>query len=346
MRPMLITTVLLCGATCLAACGEPAPIEAMDAGLDARVGVPFDAALVDRCADGCTAAPGSYVPVFDGEPRVVWTPSNDRYANEPTLVRADDGTWHVFANSAAGVANPWHETQFVHATAPSLLGPWTEQPDAMSAHDPDATESVMWAPFAMRDTTGYVLIYWAQNLAGVQEGHVARSDDLFHWRRTTEVPPGGRDQMVLRMDDGRDLLYSVWVAQEADGLHDVTTLSIGHALAGWSPASTAVRNPVVCPGSCWGFYESPYVFPYGGAYYLFVTYTLSEATTHERTIVFRSSDPTRFPETPIAQLQAHGAEIHVENGRTYLTRGGWTNFLGAERRGLSVVPLGWQSVGP
>lgn len=343
-----MTRLVVIGAICataLAACaGSPYPMT-----TDAAVSYDAadSAALITRCDEtlpGCGAPEADYVPVADGEGIVVWTPSGDRYANEPTLVRADDGTWHVFANSASGVGSPWGETQIIHATAPSLLGPWTEQPDILTTRDADAYEVMLWAPFVIREGNEYVITYAANDRQGNGAQRVARSTDLFHWRRTTEVFPGGRDAMVLRTDDGRDLLYATGTTPLADGPHDVVQLAAGHALSNWTTLDPALTNPVLCTEACWGFYESPYVVRFGRSFYLFVTHTVSNASTYEHTEVFRSRDATHFAPQPIAELQAHGGEIHVEDGRMYLTRGGWTNYIGAARRGLSVLPIAWRRV--
>ena len=147
--------------------------------------------------------------------------------------------------------------------------------------------------------------------------------------------------MVLRLSDGRDLIYSTAILHEADGIHDAVAVFQGRGLAAWGSQTVALRDARVCPSACWGWYESPYVVEVGGYYYLFTTHTDSEAATYERTDVYRSADPLHFEEPPLTTLQAHGAELHVENQRMYLTRGGWTGYVSEARRGLSVVPLAW-----
>lgn len=293
---------------------------------------------------GCDLPPGRYVPVVAGEATVVWQPSGGRYTNEPTLIRDEaTGLWHVFANSSALPDDPWGEVRLVHASAPSLYGPWTEHPDALAASDPGSNERTLWAPFAMRDGAGYRLIYHVQTPSGREETHTAVSTDLFHWTREPErYLPGGRDAMVLRMPEGSDLIYSVATVAEADGVHDAVALFVGRGLAEWGERIIALRDPQVCPPhACWGFYESPFVVQVADHYYLFTTHTDSGPETYERTEVYRSADPLHFEGPPITTLQAHGGELHVENGRMFMTRGGWTRYVTEARRGLSIVPIGW-----
>jgi len=292
---------------------------------------------------GCDLPAGRYIPVDLGGARVVWQPANNRYVNEPTLVRAADGTWHVFANGAEGEGGPWVEHQLLHASSPSLEGPWTEHADILSTRDPNTVETTYWAPFVMRDDTNYRIFYYAA-LQGSREAlRSATSPDLGGWTRDPAELPGGRDAMLLRLSGGRDLLYTVSTERESDGAHDSIVVYEGRALTGWGPRRVAVRNPSVCPGQCWGFYESPYVVELGGAYYLFVTYADTDAVNYERTIVFRSQDPLSFAPEPITQLQGHGGELHVEGQQMFMTRGGWPSRIG-DRRGLSIVPIGWERV--
>jgi len=313
-------------------------------------GLPVDAAIrvdawqlldADTCPpapNGCALPTGSYVPELAGEFELVWVPGNGRYINEPTLIRDGNGLWHVLSNGGSGTGDPWTELSILHATAPSLLGPWTEQPDVLSTSDPASTDTVMWAPFVMLAGSDYLLLY----ANGGNAISAATSTDLFHFTRETTTYPGGRDPFVLRRAGMPDGLYGCWTDTESDGIHDIVALFQGQALAGWGAESYALHNPVVCPDDCWGWYESPYVVTVGGQYFLFVTFTNFDEPTYENTVVFRSPDPKTFPTTPIATFQAHGGELHVENGVMYLTRGGWPSRIGEEWRGLSLAPIRWK----
>ncbi len=289
-------------------------------------------------------AAGTPLPVTDELVRV-WAPSGGRYVNEPTLVRDEaTGRWHVFANGGTGPGEPYVERQILHASAPSLRGPWTEHPDALTTSDPGATEVTLHAPYAFRDGDLWRMLYYDGTRPAGEGLHAARSTDLDHWTRDPDPYPGGRDAFVLRLSDGRDLLYTVGVAMEGDGPHDTVDLHAGRSLTAWRDEGAALRNPLPCPRACWGWYESPFVLAHDGAYYLFVTFTssLAGADDYERTQVFRSTDPARFGAAPVATLRGHGAELHEEDGALYLTAGGWPGRVGEARRGLSIARVTWR----
>ena len=289
----------------------------------------------------CEAEPGRYVPVADGESVAVWRPSDGRYVNEPTLVRTGDGTWHAFANGAAGNGDPWRETSLLHASAPTLGGPWRDEPDALAARDPGAPELQLWAPFAAREGDGWSLYYFAHGADDASWLRSARSPDLRTWTRDPETLPAGRDATVFTRADGTRLMYSVGLVQRADGEHDVVLLHASNDGRTWRAMDPALEQPRPCRASCWGFYESPFVVALGGMYFLFTTYTDSSPRTYEQTAVFRSADPTRFEQPPVAVLRAHGGEVHTEGGRVFLTGGGWPGNIGEARRGMSRTPLAW-----
>lgn len=348
----------------LAACGVPPGEAALDAtagdatdagdGGEPEGGALPDAARVDDRDSGGVNDGGDAGAVTDATlpsaptvPRAgamenVWVPGGGRYVNEPTLIRAPDGVWHLFANGDTGAGGPWGELQMIHATAPALHGPWRDEPDVLRTSDPGAHESSIHAPFVQAVPGGGYQLYYYDGREPAGRGlHVATSMDLYHWTREPDPRPGGRDPAILRMPDGRDLLYTVHVLDEAGSLHDAVSLFEGRGLTDWQPREYAVRNPTPCPESCWGWYESPFPYAHRGSYFLLVTYTssLPGRDDYERTAVFRSETPTRFPEVPLTQLRAHGGEIHEEDGRLYLTSGGWPSGLGGGRRGLFVAPL-------
>ncbi len=343
------------------ACGgdEPSAVIPGDAGtapqtVDPRTGIVHEVGAVRvepswsrvrSCAPSdaglCEVEPGRYVPVADGEPEVLWRPSDGRYVNEPTLVRDEGGTWHAFANGAAGDGDPWRESSLLHATAPTLGGPWRDEPDALAARDPGAPELQLWAPFAMREGDRWALYYYGHAADDSQWLRSARSQDLRAWTRDPATLPAGRDAMVLTRADGTRLMYSVGLVRRDDGEHDAVLLHASDDGRAWREMGAALEQPRPCRASCWGFYESPFVVAFGGMFFLFTTYTDSSERTYEQTAVFRSTDPTRFEQPPIGVLRAHGGEVHVEGGRVFLTSGGWPGIIGEARRGMSRTPLAW-----
>ena len=131
------------------------------------------------------------------------------------------------------------------------------------------------------------------------------------------------------------------LVKRADGEHEVVLLRASSDGRTWRAMDPALEQPRPCRASCWGFYESPFVVALGGMYFLFTTYTDSSPRTYEQTAVFRSADPTRFEQPPVAVLRAHGGEVHTEGGRVFLTGGGWPGNIGEARRGMSRTPLAW-----
>ncbi|MEI6562158.1 MAG: hypothetical protein WCO68_08760 [Verrucomicrobiota bacterium] len=55
---------------------------------------------------------------------------------------------------------PLDERFFAHATAPSLLGPWTKQAHVMET-DPAWGETHVWAPFIVEEGGTYWMFYCA-----------------------------------------------------------------------------------------------------------------------------------------------------------------------------------------
>lgn len=295
---------------------------------------------VRRCverAGRCDLPAGRYAPVEDGPAEVVWAPEDGRYLNEPTLVRDGAGRWHVISNGATREGDPWRERDLLHAVADSLRGPWSPRPDAVTGEGLRA----LWGAHLVADADGYRLIHYAQLGAEDRgENRVARSADLSRWTVDRDPLPGGRDAMLLTLPDGREALYSTATLERGAQVYDAVTAHVRAPGGAWSER-VVLEQTFPCRAACWGFYESPYVIALGGMYYLFTTYTDSGYATYEQTLVFRSEDPLRFAQPPIAVLQGHGGEVHLEDGRFYLTRGGWPSRIGVARRGLSVVPLAW-----
>ena len=77
-------------------------------------------------------------------------------------------------------------------------------------------------------------------------------------------------------------------------------------LVTWSAPTVALQDPVLSFG--WGNLESPTVVARDDGYYLFVTRTSDAPVDYARTMVFRSTDPSRFEWAPVTELLTHAAE--------------------------------------
>ncbi len=293
------------------------------------------------------AARCRHVPYIAGDFYRTYVPSGSRYVNDHTLALGADGTWHLFGITNDSPGDPEAEHQFLHATAPTILGPWTEQADALVA-DTRMNEKVLWAPYVIEREPGHwTLLYYADLLDDdpTRGLRLAESTDLWHWQRVRATaspsarPPGGRDPFVLR-DADHWLLYSVGADATSHG-QILVAESRGDAFDTWSTPRPVLTDPVAMAPWRRGNLQSPFVVVYDKEFYLFVTRKSPSPIDYARTNVFCSDDPRTFDWQPIAELRAHAAEVVLDHGRYFITSAGWTKTIGEEHRGLSLAPLGW-----
>lgn len=339
----LPVTNAICGlATCLLvqSCGLPAPR------LAYGTHAPSAPHETRRCP---------WIPAVASDWQRVYAPSNHRYLNDHTIVRGDDGRFHLYGITNVGAGDPQTEVSLLHATASALTGPWREQADVFDA-ERKMDERVLWAPYALNASPGHWLMYfWAgsRRTESTTRGlRMATSLDLDQWQRfgamdhVDQRPRGGRDPFVLHTASGW-LMYSVGVSPiEASGLaHGRIVVSHSASPAkprGWGEPVTVLEDP--SENYPWGNLESPFVVSNVCGYYLFVTRTNRDAQTvdYDRTLVFFSSDPVHFEWRVLTEFRAHAAEIvDAGNGVEYVTSAGWPAVIGEARRGLSVANLAW-----
>jgi hypothetical protein len=270
----------------------------------------------------------------------VFTPANGRYLNDHNFFRTSAGVWHLFGiTSSDPTGNPWTEYTFIHATATSPSGPWTEQPDIV----PDGNNMVpKWAPFVVERSAGQYSMFYKHN-----DGTTRRADstDLMTFTDTGYTAPGGRDPMLLKVGSTW-YLYSVGANGSCQGQ---ITYSTSTDLINWTSPVALITDPV--PSYCWGNVESPHVVYYQQQYYLFVTRTgpaTFPATNHDpgyfRTYVFRSTTPTGFTGwSPITQLWGHATEVVLNpaNSTYFMSSCGWPSEVGEAQRGLSIASVRW-----
>ena len=288
-----------------------------------------------------------HVPYIAGDYYRTYVPSGSRYVNDHTLVIGPDGAWHVYGITNDSPGDPEAEHQFLHATAPTLFGPWTEQPDALVS-DARMNEKVLWAPYVVEREPGrWTLLYYADLIDEdpIRGVRLAESTDLWHWQRVAATalpsarPPGGRDPFALPVAD-HWLLYSVGVDATSHG-QILLAESRDGTFDAWSPATPVLTDPAAAAPWRRGNLQSPFVVVYDKQFYLFVTRKSPSPIDYVRTNVFCSDDPRHFDWQPIAELRAHAAEVVVDHGRYFITSAGWTKMIREEHRGLSIAPLGW-----
>jgi len=209
---------------------------------------------------GCAGAPpqtrqrptgsSAWVPLVVGPFQRVFRPVGTRYLNDHTLAREPDGRWHLFGITHDSEGDPSREMSFLHASAPALLGPWSDEGDALHSQPP---EESIWAPFVLPTGAGR----WSMFYYGNTPDHRvlrAESADLHRWERSASSAPGGRDPFLLRVG-ALWYLYSVGADEQREIGQIVVSQS--HDLLRWTMPTVALADPVATFG--WGNLESPVV---------------------------------------------------------------------------------------
>jgi len=247
------------------------------------------------------------------------------------------------ASRARQAGVPWFdahdETQFGHATAPSLTtAPWRKQQPALTV---DASEFLLWAPHVICHDDCYYMFYTAGGEPGPGSFrmHLATSTDLWSWTRHVANPLfldgyEARDPMVLRID-GQWLMYYT-ATEPAQGGNHVVAYRTSNDLFTWSERHIAFTDAAQGKGA--GTTESPFVVQRGDHYYLFLSMRHNYIPGYYAdTEVFCSRDPLNWRlEDRVGRLDAHAAEIiRDSDGRYYVSHCGW--YQG----GVYLAPLHW-----
>lgn len=273
--------------------------------------------------------------VTAGPFRLLYDPSAGRrqpwYINDHTVIRDASGRWHLFGITHPEPADPWDETQFAHATADALLGPWTRRPPALEV-DRGYGETHLWAPYVTRGGAGYFMFYDGGGEDRTRTAmNLATSADLHHWARRPEGPLfrdgyDARDPMVLRLRDRWVMYYCA--TSEPEGGNHVVAYRTSADLVDWSDRAIAYTDPAIGTGA--GPTESPFVMHHKGSWYLFI----GPRPDYVGTDVFRSDDPLHFrPEDRVGHIDAHAAELVEDDGAWWITSAGWG------QGGVHIAPL-------
>ncbi|QLY30200.1 family 43 glycosylhydrolase [Nocardia huaxiensis] len=243
------------------------------------------------------------------------------YINDHTLVRHVDGCWHLFGITHREPADPWDETEFAHASAETLHGPWTTHIPALVV-DPDYGETHLWAPYVIECAGTYFMFYAGGGPDRTRAAiNLATSTDLFEWARHADGPLfrdgyDARDPMVLRI--GAEWVMYYCATNTPRGGNHVVAYRTSADLVHWGERRTAYTDPTF--GTEAGNTESPHVLRHGGEWYLFI----GPRPDYVGTEVFRSTDPFHFrPADRAGWIPAHAAEVVCEDGRWWVTGAGW-----------------------
>jgi beta-fructofuranosidase len=273
-----------------------------------------------------------------GEFREVFDPAQGETEpwciNDHCFIYGPDRLWHVYGITHVFPFEFYKDPgrNLLHATAPSLYGPWTKQAPALVADYERFGELLLWAPHVVPFEGGYRMFVCAGSPDHeAYRIHSNTSQDLWHWERDPWNPLvcdgfDARDPMVLR-DGDRWILYYTANSTPSGGNHVVKAM-VSNDLRSWSAPLVVFTHPRV--GDFAGPTESPFVVQRSGVYYLFVC---DADVIH----IYESSDPLawRF-EDHVGEVAAHAAEIVQDlDGSWHISHAGWGNG------GLSLARLKW-----
>lgn len=282
------------------------------------------------------------IPYVTGKWSVLFKPKKTgRYINDHTIVRDDDGAWHLFGITSfkGGATN---ERYFAHGVTDSLAKPMLEEMPAIDRG------TLAWAPGVIREGDVYYMFY------GPSPTMLATSFDLYEWyghKITLEDEPlfvAHRDHFVLKIGKSEWLMYVVGTKDK----RGCVSLFRSKNLIDWKFAGYALTSGADAPLTpAWGAIESPFVIEKDGLYYLFVTYTDSKRESYNNTLVFVSKDPTSFGEynganggaMPVTKIFAHAPEIIRDGEDWYITTCGWRGYKDVPNKGcVSIAKLEWK----
>lgn len=291
------------------------------------------------------------------------------YINDHTVIRGNDGKWHLFGITREEPPDWMEERNLAHATSPELgASPWQKQPFALTADYEEHGEVHLWAPHATEHDGTYYMYYCAgAGRAETREEvtratrdtlnyriHLATSQDLRRWERHENNPMftdgfAGRDPMVMRLPEDLEAtgpagesLAGKWImyytaTDPPEGGNHVVAYRTSDDLVNWSDRGVAFRDAQTGKGG--GSTESPFVVRRGDWYYLFIAPRGGPGNgyAYAGTDVFRSRSPVDFKLDNLAgHIPAHAAEVVRDvDGTWYITHCGWG------QGGVYLAPLRW-----
>ncbi|WP_020497846.1 family 43 glycosylhydrolase [Sciscionella marina] len=261
------------------------------------------------------------------------------YLNDHTIIRAEDGSWHLFSITHPEPANPTEEKTFLHARAGDVEGPWHTLDPALVVDPGYHGERHLWAPHVIRADRKYWMFYNAGGDDPTREAvNLATSEDLYHWTRHPEGPLfrdgfSARDPMVVWTGDEWTMYYCA--TDDPSGGRHVVAYRCSEDLVHWDDRKIAFTSERSGTGG--GPTESPFVLWEQGSWYLFIGPCGAYAKTPDGyvcTAVYESDSPWEFPRDGLrTRIASHAAEV-VDN--RLITSAGWG------QGGLYLADLGWE----
>jgi beta-fructofuranosidase len=281
------------------------------------------------------------IPYIASEWEILFKPEKyGNYVNDHTIVKANDGTWHLFGISSFG-GGPTQERYFVHGKGTSLKEELKEVGKSIDKG------TLAWAPCVIVEGEEYYMYY------GPSPTQMAVSFDMYEWfgysvnMINEPFMAAHRDHFVLKITEKKYLMYVVGVYEHRGAVSVFSSSD----LANWTFSGFALTSGGKAPLTpAWGAMESPYVVKKGEKYYLFITYTNCSKETYNDTLVFESEDPLSFGiynggeggAIPVTKLKAHAPEILQVDGEYYITTCGWRGFNTPHEGCVSIARLDWK----
>lgn len=272
--------------------------------------------------------------------------------NDHTLVKGDDGKWHIF-----GITHPLvetdplqdgiHEGEYAsfHAISSGISFKetlkehhYTDLPKVLPPNERPGEVLANHAPYIVKKNGLYHMVY------GHSPIRSAVSSDLSQWEPKGNLFPeidGTKDPGIL-FNDARDpnilfhggTYYLVYCSTKSVNLRE------SKDFIHWSEPKTIFKAETFDP-------ESPSLIYFNDSFYLFVCswdgiWDQKEivGAYQYKTYVLHSEDPLKFgvdTEKQITTLNSHAPEIFQdEDGQWYISSVEWPN------RGVSVDKLNWE----
>lgn len=239
-----------------------------------------------------------------------------------------DGLHHLFYIRGRACTHwpEWPTRNFGHAVSKDLVH-WEVRNPVLQSPDYGWDEFQVWAPHVIEHAGEYWMFYTGVNEFCCQAVGLARSKDLFHWKRHGEGPiitPGEwglwgarqgsdcRDPMVLK--DG-DTFYCYYTAIQKTGKVPESCVGISSSkdLLNWKDEGfIRLEHSHKTPP------ESPFVVKRDGRFYLFYT-------SYDHGTVYAVSDHpvTGWTELPVEQMvleaKISASEIYETGGEWYMS---------------------------
>ena len=291
-----------------------------------------------------TVVAGPMTPRLDGPwIQLAGRPQLEKWASpkaEPvdfTIFQADDGSWQLIA-CVRHTTHPGSGRLLYRWSSPELLQEdWKPEGIFLSSKPGwSHAEGKLQAPFHVKDGDRHCLFY---NSRGC---HLMTSEEGIDFEPygTEAIFPMGRDVCLLDDREGSGKWIAYYTSPEkginpATRDHTIRARTASDLEGPWS--EKAVEIPPLTPpppGYLFVYAESPLVVKRGDYYYRF-----------EQLFVYRSKDPLKWQEPPVAMLapgdplKRLAPEIVTHDGKDYILAYQWR---GDDQRGIYLAPLAWE----